>query len=353
MAPLPGVFSISCQHPYFTGGVCLALSLAPTAACRALMRQYGLRFLPAAGGGSMYYTDAARLAAFAAPLPLDFIVSSNDPDLINYSAIDQSSVHARTLFYADNLQHAAAQLRPDFAASALATRPSGFSISLPQPLAAASLVLLDALGQVAWQGTSPTLPQAHLDVVLSGVPSGRYALLANAVPLLDFYLQAQPGPRPFGVLAIYPGGPRQAPWMPGACPAIGADGRALNPQYTFALAPRAPRWRYHIHSQHLNLGNWQLQACAPAGGTPPSGAPVFTCTNPQAQQPPWTFESRQGLALAQAPATWHFMLTRPPSAGRGTRSGGPKIRLPYASGAALVQVDDDPLGGLSDIFVYL
>lgn len=353
MAALSRVFSISCQHPYFSGAVCLALSLAPTAACGALMRQYGLRFLPAPGGGSMYYTDAVRLAAFAAPLPLDFIVSSSDPDLINYSAIDQSSVHARTLFYADNLQDATAQLRPDFAASALETRPARFSIVLPQPLGDASLVLRDALGQAAWRGTSPTLPQAHLDIALGGVPSGRYTLLANAVPLLDFYLQAQPAARPFGVLAIYPGGPWQAPLMPGASPAIGAGGQALNPHYIFALAPRAPRWRYHLYSQHLNLGNWQLQACVPAGGTPQAETPVFTCTNPQAQEPPWTFESRHGLALAQAPAAWNFMLTRPPAAGRGTRSGGPKIRLPYASGAALVQAGDDPLGGLSDIFVYL
>lgn len=346
------LFSIVCQQPYFTGARCRVLTLAPSAACRALMQQYGLRFLPATGGGTMYYTDAARVATFASGQPLDFIISNADPDLVNYSAIDQSSIGPATQFYADNLHDGGGQMLPAFADSAVAVRLPVCQVTLAAPVSSASLVLRDSLQQVAWQGVSPALALSRIDLALQGVPAGRYTLQVDGLGLPAFYLQPQAAPRRFGTLAIFPGGPVQAPLMPAGCAAIGADGSVSAAQYTFTLAARSTVWRYHLFSSTTHLGNWQVLASAAPGASAPA-APVFTCSNPDAQQPPWTFESQQVLALAAAPSLWNIALARPPAHARHRRSSGPRIRLPYASGASLVQPAADPLGGFSDIYVYL
>ncbi|UGQ48184.1 hypothetical protein [Massilia endophytica] len=357
MAGLTALFSIQCVHPYFGTGPCTVLSLAPTSSCQGLMQQYGLVFRPTPGGGTMYYSDAQLAGTYASLQPLDFIVSNSDPALINYSAIDQSSLSdtpdaklllADSIFYADNLASASGAMMPAFADSALALRPAAFPLALAAPASSATIDLVDPLRQVRWSQLTPQAPQSTLDIALNQLPAGRYQLQLNGASQLDFYLLAQPTARRFGMLAVYPGGPLQAPLMGQGCPAIAADGHLSCPQYTFTLAPRATVWRYHLFSNTLQLGAWSVQATAAQGGS----APAFVCTNPDSGTAPWIFESQQPIALAAVPASYRIALSKPPAPGRSGR-GGQKIMLPYARGASLVQPAADPLGGFSDIYVYL
>lgn len=354
---LSRLFGIGIVHPYFGSGPCTALSLRPTPACLGLMQQYGLYFQPLADGGAVFCRDPQRAATYASPQPLDFTLYNSDPALLNYSAIDQSALSASsgkgpalsdTLFYADNLGSAAGALCPDFADSALILRPSGFTVPLAAPVSAARVAVMDALGQPRYTGTTPEAPQAAVPLALGALPAGRYSVRVDDATVLDFYLQPQPCARSFGVLAVYPGGPLQAPLMDRGCPAIAADGSLTDRQYTFTLAPRATVWRYHVFSSNLQLGAWTVQAAAPGDAAGPS----FVCTNPDATAAPWIFESQQPIAMAAFPDAYRITLNKPVAAGRKGR-GGQKIALPYARGASLVQPGADPLGGTSDIFVYL
>jgi hypothetical protein len=360
MAGLSSLFGISCPHTYFADQLCDAFTLAPTNACQKLMSQYGLLFRPVRGGGTMYYSDAERIKAYSDWRPLDFIIANKDPDLLNYSAIDLASLSegsnarfllADSIFYADNLQQQSAELSPDFSDSALPIQPPVFFYDSSQPLVSAQLSLLDPLQQVCWQQVSSSLPQTAIQIALHGVPPGRYTLQVNGAKVLDFYLSLQPGVHQFGTLAIYPGGAQQSPWMPQACAAISADGVLTNPQYTFSLSPRQTVWRYHIYST-IDLRTWHVQAAPARGASVTSSVPTFICSNPDGPSP-WVYESRQAIALEQAPATWNFALTRFLNSERAVR-GGSKIKLPYARGATLVAAQAGvPLGGYSDIFVYL
>jgi hypothetical protein len=357
MAGLSPLFSIQCVHPYFGTGPCTVLSLTPTAACQGLMQQYGLFFQASPGGGTMFYSDAALVASFASLQPLDFILNNSDPALINYSAIDQAALSdtpdtkfllADAIFYADNLASSSGALMPAFSDSAVALRPAVFPQALAAPVSSARVDVVDPLQQVRWSLQTPEQPQSTLDMALNQLPAGRYQLQVNGASQLDFYLLPQPTARRFGMLAVYPGGPAQAPLMVQGCPAIAADGQLGCPQYTFTLAPRATTWRYHLFSNTLQLGAWNIQATAAQGGS----VPTFVCTNPDSSKAPWIFESQQPIALAAVPASYRIALSKPPAPGRSGR-GGQKIMLPYARGASLVQPGSDPLGGISDIYVYL
>lgn len=357
MQSLTRLASIACRQPYFAPGTALPLSLAPDAATQVLMRQYGILFRPQNGGGELYCRDPSLMGRYAAAQPLAFTVTNNDPYLLNYSMIEQGrlGMHtdsgtplAQSVFYADNLHDAGGRLLPDFSGSAIALRPARFNQALAAPVSSASVVLVDALGLPAWRQQTPDEPQSVIQLAPRGIPAGRYSLQVDGAQVLDFYLAPQFGARPFAVLAIYPGGPAQAARMPAGCAMIGADGALTAQEYSFQLMPRATVWRYHLFSASLQLGQWQVEASA-AGG---ASAPSFVCTNPDQSQGPWLFESQAPIALAATPDAYRIVLSRPPGPGR-TGRGGRKIRLPYARGANLVQPNGDPMGGISDIFVYL
>jgi len=325
----------------------------------------------------MYAGDVARLAGFNLMTPFSFDVRCNDSDLLNYSECDQTVLNSGagnpfslsdSLFYSDNLSDADGTLLPAFAANAVQTRPAEFSLPLSTPISGAQLTLLDALQQPQWSQSGPPYAADILQINLAGVSEGRYQLQVNGTTELEFYLLQGLAVHQWGALAIYIGGPAQAPYLTNGCPALDAGGAALNPCYSLKFVRRNTIWRYRIFSQTLDLQTWEVTgkpmrlrngAAGVTGFAGVATAPLpaqqvtFTRTDPVPEQPYWTFQSDQVLPMEARPSGMEFVLSPIRNGVRGS-GGGKPIKLPYASGASLVVPDSDkPLNGYSDIYVYL
>ena len=110
------------------------------------------------------------------------------------------------------------------------------------PVGGARLDVIDRLsGQSALRIDAPPNARMSLPLNLDALAPGRYGLLVDGAPDQDFYLDG--GAVMLGVVAVYPGGAAQAPFMDGGQCVLDANGRlvadpAWAPVYTLSLAAR-------------------------------------------------------------------------------------------------------------------
>jgi hypothetical protein len=362
--------TIASRHPYFADGLAQPLSLSPTPECLQLLRRYGLLFVAGPGGGTLLYRDAALLASYNEIAPLAFTLASSDTALLNYTLADvgipdrwRGAGLADQVFYADNLRNpgdGAPALMPLFEDAALPLRGPRFLCRFAQAVGGQQLDLVDRLQQRSvWSMTAPAGAGESLPLDLRGLAPGRYQLQLNGAPQQEFYLSVD-GPA-LGVVALYPGGPAQAPFMDGCRGVLEADG-SLVPEaarlqpFQLRLQARSANLRYLIYAgtDPGRFDHWMVAARLKPQPAAASGNPkpiTFACKAPVAGGDPWIYEADTPLPLRQVPEAWTFTLM--PMPGAGPPSGN-NVRLPYARGDVLLKSDPGPPAKLwSEVYVYL
>ncbi|MDE2427652.1 MAG: hypothetical protein KGM99_02935 [Burkholderiales bacterium] len=340
--------SLQIQHGYYADNLASPLQIAPTSACVQWMAQYGLLFRAGKAGGQLYYADADLLLSFDTLQPLDFQVTCTAPEFLNLSDFDAMTLGDLTLgssiFYFDNRQNNKPQLSPSLNDSVLKVRPPQFAIQL-QAGQAVTYSIRDSLVQASvWSGVADANHVLYID--LREQPDGRYQLYAGDHLQENFYLCRIPASQCWGVIAIYPGGSEQLPYLQQGCPAI-VNADLLNLAYVLTLQARTCFWRYRIFSQSQDThhyDDYQVTGKQKNG----SGQIAFSMTKPDGDGAPWIFESALPIAMAQRPGDWEFFLSRKHASSRH------KIRLPYAQGKLLILPDASvPARKYADIYVYL
>lgn len=303
---MKALFDVQCLHDYFANGVCRALRLVPTSNCARLLARYRLVFRALPGGGAVYYNeDASPLAQFTESAPLAFWLINDDPALLSYTDCAESASDASRLFYFDNL-HCKPRTSSTLASGTLAAPrlpacPARFELPIDPTQRAVKLELLGQLQgskDPVWQALSPDAPLATLQLDFGSQGESRYQLTKGGVKALDFWL-GQPPARAWGVVAIYPGGPRQAANVPRAARALSQESRVSAKTYSIELTARRLRWRYHLIGQtEMNLSHYQVLANHKvAGKLHFDGAPG----EPLGGQPSYRFTARELLPLAERP----------------------------------------------------
>ena len=296
MSPL---LTIQCSHSYFSDGVCRALTLTPTSACARMLARYRLLFRSSPGGGAVYcQEDVSPLAQFDESAPFAFWLAGRDPALLIYT--DSASSDATGLFYFDNL--AGTKLASGtLAAPQLPSLQARFGLPLDPPRRAMNLELfrrLDGGKQPVWQGQSPDVELAALELDFGVQDEGRYHLMGDGAKVLDFWLGDAPA-NAWGVVAIYPGGRRQAAGVAPTARAIDEKGEVSPKCYIIELLAQRVFWRYNLIGQtELNFEHYELLARRK------TGQPVLFEPTQGAKfngQPSCQFVAREPLPLAERP----------------------------------------------------
>ncbi|RDU97543.1 hypothetical protein [Trinickia dinghuensis] len=296
MSPL---LTIQCSHSYFFDGVCRVLSLMPTSACASMLARYRLLFRSSAGGGIVYYQEGVSpLAQFDESAPLAFWLIGRDPALLSYT--DSNSSNAAGLFYFDNLLDCKLA-SGTLTAPQLPCLPARFGLPLDPPRRAMNLELfrrLDGGKQPVWQGRSPDVELAALALDFGVQDEGRYQLVGDGAKVLDFWLGHAPADA-WGVVAIYPGGRRQAAGVAPAARAIDEKGEVSPKCYSIELLAKQVFWRYNLIGQtELNFEHYELLARRKTGEPVLFGPPQGAQFN---GQPSCRFVAREPLPLAERP----------------------------------------------------
>jgi hypothetical protein len=360
-----GVFrpllALAVVHSYFADGACRALRVRPSPQCAELLARNRMRTLETPGGIAVHYLERGQaLARYDETAALTFMLDSNDPYLMNYTALDPTPAMERqaAIWYADNRHTSAGVLNPATAPLVrLPLRPARFRLAPAAPVAAAALAVLDVFGVERLAiPVGPAAVRGGIDCDLRGLDDGRYRLFADGAVLLDFYLSDGARPTTWGVLAIYPGARQPQALAEGA--AIAADGSVTPRSYHLALHSRATTWRYIVVPKAGAPGERRYAVGGNFGALGRGGDPIVFQADPCHTQvdgrPAMLFSSRDALPLYERPAErMRIALTVGDPEGRESRN----LALPYAPANALVRrecdEDGEKFAGYSDIYVYL
>jgi len=368
------LFHLECSHSYFTDHVCRALSVQPTTATERMLERYRMRFQPAPGGGTVYYSDRELLQLYREVTPFAFVLTSTDPllDIYTESDVSQTAAPSETVHYFDNREARQAKtdaeqrllLHPPglpIAQPALPVRASVFTHRFDQPVRAAKLQVSGELpGQPVWSTQTPAQAVGSWTIDLRDQPCGRYRLSIDGKPALDFYLSDMPAVRQWGVVEIFAGGPELAAHVPTACQVIDASGQPHVRSFAIALSARQTTWRYYIFEPRPGPAYEGYQVIGTSkrgnGGDGPSATEIRFIrraeTVVRGGRAATVFESEQPVALSQSPGEDDYVFWFK-SNGQTARSGR-SIKLPFAQSAATRL--DATAGGVqmcSEIFVYL
>lgn len=226
--------ALACRHSYFEDGVARALTMAPTAECRRLMRRHRCLLRGARGGGAIHAgLDEAGLhvAGLDAGTPLAFALTCDDPYFPSYTAADWAP---GSVAYYSNLGAAATGAQV-LAGERVALKTRAFSHSFPAPRRGAELAVLRARdGATVWAGPAPAGEFDALALDLRALGEGHYELRIDGAAALAFYLADAAAPAPWGVVELF--------GLAGL--AAGGAAPAAPPLYVVALEARATIWRY-------------------------------------------------------------------------------------------------------------
>jgi hypothetical protein len=363
------LFRIECLHGYFGGGPCRGLTLAPTEDCRQMLARYQMLFRPDNGGGAVYYPSRSPLDLlnqFDETEAFTFALTSTDPALANYTEVNPRKAHpVETIFYFDNrLDHNGGSsdqtcrlntLGAPLERAAVPVRGKLLSVVNTQAGQVSVAEPLD--GRIVAQG--PLVAKRPVQLDLRKQPEGLYLRRINGKPPRRFYLSDQPPVRRWGVIAIYPGGSRQAAHLPKSCTVIGGEGEVHPRTFVLALESRKTIWRYYIipSADKQDFSHYEVVSIikrTPGTNSVAENEIPFTLlpeTRMVHGRAAWVFESQSPMPLMFSPANVFSLSLRPNQNGRPAQR---TVRLPYAQPASLaVRQDVNPQQMCSEIFVYV
>jgi len=358
------LFSIDCRHSYFADGVARPVALTPTADCVELLRRYRLLLRRRSGGCTVYYDQAdplALLARFDESAPFNFMLTSSDPYLFNYTEWPfAGGGMAASIAAFDNRQDfPGGLLHPPGApstAAALPVQTGPFTQPLAHAVQSADVALRGGLGwQTVWQTRTSAQMQSSVMVDTTGLASGQYQLWVANEKQSEFCLCDGFSATCWGLVSIYAGGSAQAAQLPAGRSPIGVDGKIDAQRYQIALASRSTIWRYYlINRQAQRPGGGAVvvdDRRGDASGAPPDIQFVKLDRSVAVDGVPATvFESQGPLPLLQTPGAQLQLSYR---AGSGELGAARDVPLPYPAPSALAADRDQPQRWRSDIYVYL
>lgn len=358
------LFSIDCRHSYFADGVARPVVLVPTDDCVDLLRRYRLLMRRRSGGCTVYYDrddSLALLARFDESAPFNFMLTSSDPYLFNYTEwpFAAGGVAASISPFDNRQDFPDGLLHPPGAPSSAAALPvqtGPFTQPLVQAVQSANVALRGGLGwPTVWQTRTSAQMQSGVMVDTSGLASGQYQLWVMDEKQSEFCLCNGLSAACWGLVSIYAGGSAQAAQLPAGRFPIGANGKIDPQQYQIALASRSTIWRYYlINRQAQRPGGGAVvvdDRRDEASGVPP-GIQFIKLDQTVAVDgvAATVFESQAPLPLLQTPGVALQFSYR---AGSGELGAARDVPLPYPAPSALAADRDQPQRLRSDMYVYL
>ena len=292
------LFDLEIRHSFYISGRSTDLQLVPTAACNALLNNYGLKFLPAETGGKIFgkVNTVGGKDILKSPLPegsrFTFLLRLRRPSFENYTLLNLSRNKNQRYYFSNLVSNLASDSAPLLLADTsgkvvsdadLLTFESG-TFSFTENSTAATLqseLRFTDTGEVLSQERSNHNNTFNFSYDLDGSLTGRAAFSIGGTQRAAMYVaNSFEYSDTFGVIEIF-----YKSSLPATYQFLQADSSVETKFYKVAFANRSTKWRYII-------ANTFNQAVTGVSVAKTNGTPIaFTA---QSGAPPGVFIMASG-----------------------------------------------------------
>lgn len=284
------LFDLELRHTYYLSGISPDLQVTPSADCRALLNQYGLRFLPTDTGGKLYakVNTIAGKDIIKNPIPestkFTFLLKLRNPLFENFTELSLTRQETQHYYFTNLVDNLAADSSPllltDTATKTVAdtdlltfeTSSFSFTDTATAATQGSELQFLDS-GETFTQELSNHNNTFNFTYDLKKTPSGKAKFFIGGTEKATVYVaNTNDFAGAFGVVEIF-----YKSSLPATYQFQQADNAVETKFYKIAFVNRSTKWRYIISNkfnQAVTGVNVAKTNGTPIGFTAQGGAPI-------------------------------------------------------------------------------